>query len=60
VGKPVGKMLFERPRRRYKDNVNMDLTEIILEGIQVYWVCVAQDKDIWWAVVHTVVKIRVP
>jgi hypothetical protein len=58
VGKLVGKRSVERPRRRYKDNVNMDLTEIILEG--VYWIYVARDKDICWAVVHTVVNIRVP
>jgi hypothetical protein len=60
VGKPVGKRSFERPRRRYKDNVNMDLTEIILEGIQVYWVYVARDKDTWWAAVCKVVNVRVP
>jgi hypothetical protein len=58
VGKPVVKRSLERPRRRYKDNVNTDLTEIMWEG--VYWVYVARDKDIWWAVAHTVVNIRVP
>jgi hypothetical protein len=58
MGKPVGKRSLERPRRRYKGNINMDLTEIIWEG--VYWVCVARGRDIWWAVVHTVVNIRVP
>ena len=58
MGKPVGKRSLERSRRRYRDNVNMDLTEIMLEG--EYWVYVARDKDIWWAVVHTVVNIRVP
>jgi len=60
MGKPIGKRSFERPRRGYKDNVNMDLTQIILESIQVYWVYVARDKDIWWAVVYTVVNIPVP
>ena len=58
MGKPVGKRSLEKPRRRYQENVNMDLTEMICEG--VFWVYFARSKDIWWAVVHSVVNIRVP
>lgn len=58
VGKPVGKRSLERPRCRNKGNVNMVVIEIMWEGL--YWVYVAGGKDIWWAVVNTIVNIRVP
>jgi hypothetical protein len=36
----------------------MDLKEIVLEDVD--WIYVAQDRDYWWAVVNTVMKLRVP
>jgi hypothetical protein len=56
VGKPEGK----RPlgRRRWVDNIKMDLREIGWDGI--YWIGLAQDMDQWRALVNTVVKLRVP
>ena len=47
TGKPTGKRSFERPRRRWEDNIRMDLEEI---GINAgNWVDSAQDRDYWRA-----------
>jgi hypothetical protein len=43
VGKPQGKRLLGRPRRRYEDGIRMDLREIGWGGVD--WVRLAQDKD---------------
>jgi hypothetical protein len=58
VGKPEGKRPLRRPRRRWEDNIKMDLTEI-------GWGCMelsdlAQDRDQWRALVNTVMNLRVP
>jgi hypothetical protein len=58
VGKPEGKRPLERPRRRWWDNIKMDLKDIGWGGMD--WFCLAQDKDQWRALVNTVVKLRVP
>jgi hypothetical protein len=50
VGKPEGSMLFGRPRRRWEDNIRMDLKEIGWEVVD--WIYPAQDRDQWWAVVN--------
>jgi hypothetical protein len=47
-----------RPRRRWKDNINMDLREI--EFGDVDWIHLAQDRDRWRALVNTVMNLRVP
>jgi hypothetical protein len=47
-----------RPRRRWVDNIKMDLTEIGWDGMD--WIYLAQDKDQWRALVNTVMNIRVP
>ena len=45
TGKPIGKRPLERPRRRWEDNIRMDLEEIgINEG---NWFDSAQDRDYW-------------
>jgi hypothetical protein len=43
VGKPEGKILLGRPRRGLKDNIKMDLREIIWGGMD--WIDLAQDRD---------------
>jgi hypothetical protein len=53
VGKPEG-----RPRRRWVDNIKMDLREIGWDGMD--WIDLAQDRDHWRAVVNTVINLRVP
>jgi hypothetical protein len=57
VGKPVGRPLG-RPRRRWVDDVKMDLRETGWNGIG--WINVAQDRDQWRALLSTVVNFRVP
>jgi hypothetical protein len=58
VGKPEGKRTLGRPRRRWVDNIKMDLTEIEWDGVD--WIELAQDRDQWRALVNTVVNLRVP
>jgi hypothetical protein len=58
VGKPEGKRQLERPRRRWEDNIKMDLREIgycYLNSIDL-----AQNRDQWKALVNTVLNLRVP
>jgi hypothetical protein len=58
VGKPEGKRPLGRPRRRWVDNIEMDLRNIGW-GTKV---CVelTQDRDPWRALVNTVMSFRVP
>jgi hypothetical protein len=58
VGKPEGKMSLGKPRRRWKDNIKMDLQEV--GGGRVDWMELAQDRDSWRALVGTVRDFRVP
>jgi hypothetical protein len=58
VGKPEGKRQLGRPRRRWEDNIRMDLREIGWSGMD--WINVAQDRDQWRALVNTVMNRRVP
>ena len=53
VGKPEGKRPLRRPRRRWKDNIKMDLQEV--GGV----VELAQDRDRWRALVSRVRNLRV-
>ena len=57
VGKPEGKRPLGRPRRRWEDNINMDLQEV--GGDCGDWMELAQDKDRWRALVSTVRNLRV-
>jgi hypothetical protein len=57
VGKPEGRSPG-RPRRRWKDNIRMDLRDMGREGVD--WLHLAYDKDQWRAVVNMVMKLRVP
>ena len=58
VGKPEGKRILGRPRRRWKDNIKMDLQEA--GGGRGDWMELAQDRDKWRALVGTVTDFRVP
>jgi hypothetical protein len=58
VGKPEGKRPLGRPRRRWEDNIKMDLREIEWDGMD--WIDLAQDRDQWMAHVNTVMNLRVP
>ena len=57
VGKPEGKRPLGRPRRRWEDNIKMDLQEV---GGCEDWMELAQDRDRWRALVNTVMNFRVP
>ena len=56
VGKPEGKRPLGRPRRRWEDNIKMDLREV---GGGGDWMELAQDRDRWWAHVNTVMNLWV-
>jgi hypothetical protein len=58
VGKPEGKRPLERSRRRWIDNIKMDLLEIRLSDMD--WIGVAQDRYRWRALVNSVMNLRVP
>ena len=58
VGKPEGKRPLGRPRRRWEDNIKMDLQEA--EGGCGDWMELAQDRERSRALVSTVMNLRVP
>ena len=58
VGKPEGKRPLGRPRRRWEDNIKMDLQEVG-RGCGD-WMELAQDMDIWRALLIKVRNLRVP
>jgi hypothetical protein len=58
VGKPEGKRPLGRPRRRWVDNIKIDLREIGWNDVD--WIELAQDRDQWRALVNTVMNLRVP
>ena len=58
VGKPEGKRPLGRPRRRWEDNIKVDLQKV--EGGRGDWMELAQDRDGWRALVGTVRDFRVP
>jgi hypothetical protein len=57
VGRPEGRRPLGRPRRRWEDNIKMDLQAV---GWGMDWIKLAQDRDRWRAVVNAVTKLRVP
>jgi hypothetical protein len=57
VGKPEEKTRRVRPRRRWEDNIKMDLQEAGCEGMD--WINLTEDRDRWWALVSTVMNFRV-
>jgi hypothetical protein len=58
VRKPEGKRPLGRPRRRWEENVRMDLQEMGC-GCED-WIELAQDRDKWWTLVSAMRNLRVP
>jgi hypothetical protein len=58
IGKPEGKRPPRRLRRRWVDNIKMDLREI--DWGDMDWIDLAQDRDQWRALVNTLMNLRVP
>jgi hypothetical protein len=58
VGKPEGKKPLGRQRRRWVDNIKMDLLDIGWGGVD--WIGLAQGRDKWIALVNAVMNLRVP
>ena len=58
VGKPERKRPLGKPRRRWEDDIKMDLQEVGYGGMD--WIDLDQDRDRWRALVNAVMKLRVP
>jgi hypothetical protein len=56
VGKPEENRSLGRPRRRWVDNIKVDLREIVWDGMN--WIDLAQDRDQWRALVNTAMNFR--
>ena len=58
LGKPEGRRPLRRPRRRWVDNIRIELQEV---GCwYMYWIGLAQDRDRWRTLVSAVMNLRVP
>jgi hypothetical protein len=57
VGKPEGKRPLGRPRRRWENEIKMDLTEIGWGGVE--WIQLAPDRDCWRALVNAAMNLQV-
>ncbi|KAJ4431854.1 hypothetical protein ANN_20460 [Periplaneta americana] len=58
VGRPAGKRPLGRPRRRWEDNIEMDLREVGYDDRE--WINLSQDRDQWRAYVRAAMNLRVP
>jgi hypothetical protein len=58
VGRPEGKRPLGRPRRRWEDNIKLDLSAIRIDGAN--WIRLAHDRSQWRAFVNTVMNLRFP
>jgi hypothetical protein len=54
VGKPEGRTPLGRPRRRWVDNIKIDLRDIRWDGVD--WIDLAQDMEEWRALINTVMN----
>jgi hypothetical protein len=55
---PEGNRSLGRPKRRWEDNINLDIQEVRCGGMD--WIDLAQDRHRWRALVNAVMKVRVP
>jgi hypothetical protein len=58
VGKPEGKRPLGRPRRRWVDNIRMDLGDVGWGDVD--WIGLAQYRNRWRAIVNSVLNLRIP
>jgi hypothetical protein len=58
VGRTEGKRPLGRPRRRWEDNIKMNLREIGID--EANWIQLVQDRVQWWAYVNTVMNLWIP
>ena len=58
VRKPEGKTPLGEPRRRWEDNIKIDLREVGCDPRD--WIVLVEDRDQWWAYVRVVMNLRVP
>ena len=58
AGEPEGKRLLGRPRRRWEDNIKMDLREVGCDTGD--WIILAEDRDQWQAYIRAVMNLQVP
>ena len=57
MGKPEGKRPLGRSRRRWEDNIKVDLQEVGCEGMD--WIDVAQDRESWRTILNAVINLLV-
>jgi hypothetical protein len=57
VGRPEERRPLGRPRRRWDDNIKMDLQDV---GWSIDWIELAQDRDRWRTLVNAAMNLRVP
>jgi hypothetical protein len=58
VGRPEGRRPLGRPRRRWEDNIKMEIREVGWGGMN--WIELSQDRDRWRALVNAVMNLWVP
>jgi len=58
VGKPEGKRPLGRPRRKWENNIKMELQEVGCAGVD--WIELAQGRDRWRSLVNKVMNFQVP
>ena len=58
VGKPEGKRPLRRPRRRWVDNIRIDLQEVVCGYMD--WIGLARDRESCRTLVSAVINLRVP
>jgi hypothetical protein len=58
IGKPEGKRTLGRSRRRWVDNVRIDLRKIGQKDVD--WIDLTQERDLWWVFVNTKMNLRIP
>jgi hypothetical protein len=58
VGRPKGKRPLRRPRRRWEDNIKLDLREVGINGVN--WIQLAENRVHWWACVNMMMNLQVP